>query len=182
MRQGLLALLCVGLLACTHAENDSLPQGSEFVQSPELMGNHIIGVVKTGDGLACYFDGGVGPPSYPVSDIGKAGVPRPRAGEIATLHLILHYIHPLALRFAYIKGHNGREFILFNAPPERLCDPELTGFFVLNGACNEFYEPLNLDVLGAWPDCDSPPRPWVKGDPGVGTGCTWSLDSKTSCD
>lgn len=137
------------------------------------------GEANVGRGVACRRNDKVGPPSYSVTLIGKPDVPRLSAADLATLHRIIKYVHPATLRFAYLdKMPEHRRFIVFNARPNRLCDPTQTPFVVLNGACNEYYEPLDvMFTTTAAMGCVNPPRPWIPGDRGTGK-TSWSAQLK----
>jgi hypothetical protein len=130
-----------------------------------------VGFVRVGLGIAC--ESHLSSASYAVHDIGKDHVPQPHAKDLATLRLILKHAHPSALRFAYL--HDASDtFVVFNAPipPAEFCDAAVPPFVMWNGACNEYYSPLSGETEAAM-GCIYPPRPWVKGDQGTGTG-TWS--------
>jgi hypothetical protein len=151
----LTGLLALSLIACSAATKSSQPH-RHFVIAPRLEGNHYVGEIEDGLGIACYFDGAVGPASYAVRDIGKNHVPRPRAGDLATLHHILKYTASRTLRFVYLEN----EFVVFNAPSATLCDPDVPPVPVLNGACNEFYSSLDLYSTTAGTMCSKQP-PWA---------------------
>jgi hypothetical protein len=168
---------CLSLPSCKRAESDSLPQGVEFKERPSWHGNQRIGVVTVGLGVACFIDGSVGLPSYAVDDVGKGKVPKLHEEDASVLRLILRYVNPDSLRFAYLRN----KFIVFSSPVARLCDPVIPPSFVLNGACNEYYSPLRPWGTTAAMGCYLPPRPWVSNDQASGTGCVWSANSKVSC-
>src|SRR5579871_3790745 len=64
--------------------------------SPSSSGDYT-GIVRAGKGVACAFLGRIGPPSYSVRDIGKAGVPRVDARDLRVLHSMMRYVHPSTL-------------------------------------------------------------------------------------
>jgi hypothetical protein len=134
------------------------------------MGNHYVGTVEEGLGMSCSFDGKVGPLSYPVTAVGKHGVPPLEPEDARMLAALMKYVHPTTLRFTYL----GKEFVVFDSSPDSLCDgrPQID----LTGSCNEYYEPLNLYDATAANSCINPPRPWIKDDKGAATA-TWSWSS-----
>ena len=104
------------------------------------------------------------PQSYLVRDIGKAGVPELTQGERAMVVRIQRYIHSKTLRIAWVDHattHQG--FIVFDAT-DGPCEVWAAGYKVLNGSCNEFYQPgENPYTTHAVPDCfpqDENP-PWM---------------------
>jgi len=135
--------------------------------------------VRIGPGIACRSDSVVGPPSGPIDLTGRPGVPRIAPQDLAKLRRMLRYIHPSYLRFAYLSAMpKGHRFIIFNAAPSALCSQHV--FSVLNGSCNEYYEPSDV-MFTSTPatSCINPPRPWIQGDRGA-KGTSWSYQCSPS--
>lgn len=164
---GILAVACVGL-GCANGTASRVP--ARYIVAPRTLGNHRIGVLRLGQGFACEFDRTVAPASYLISDIGRPGVPKLRPRDLAAIDAIQKHVRISTLRFSYV----GSEFVVFNAPlpVTSVCSPETPPFAVWTGACNEYYNPL-LGVTEAVMDCGHPPRPWIKGDSGHGSG-SWA--------
>jgi hypothetical protein len=81
------------------------------------------------------------PQSYAVADIGKPGFPRLARDEATMVRRIQHYVRSSHLRIAWVGGGRfGSEFIVFDAT-DGPCEVWAAGYAVLNGGCNEFYEP-----------------------------------------
>lgn len=96
-------------------------------------------------------------------------MPKVSAANLNMLRKIMRYVHPSTLRFAYVSG----EFIVYDAS-EGPCS-QSHPYAVLNAKlCNEGYAPTDRpnDTIGLG-DCFGPPRPWIPGDGGRGTG-SWS--------
>jgi hypothetical protein len=77
-----------------------------------------------------------------------------------------HYVHSKTLRIAWLTptGQSvNRQFIVFDAT-DGPCLNAALGYPVLNGSCNEFYEPgENPYDTEAAPDCLQPSvRPWMQ--------------------
>lgn len=107
------------------------------------------------------------PESYRAADIGKPGFPTLTADEAALVTRVRRHVRSSALRIAWVDGGQppgGKEFIIFNAV-EGPCNAAAGGDAVLNGACNEFYEPgENPYFTMAAPGCMQPiRRPWMRG-------------------
>jgi len=105
------------------------------------------------------------PLSYLVSDIGKHGVPQLNAPERAMIERIRRYVRSKTLRFAWVEDSTTMgEPIVFDAY-DGPCEGWAAGYAVLNGACNEYYEPgENPYSTHAVPGCyRSSPRPWMDG-------------------
>jgi hypothetical protein len=105
------------------------------------------------------------PESYAAADIGKPGFPELAPPELDAVRRIERYVHSKTLRIAWLAPPNQRvnaEFIVFDAT-DGPCLDAAPGYPVLNGSCNEFYEPgENPYNTGAAPDCFRPsPRPWM---------------------
>jgi hypothetical protein len=105
------------------------------------------------------------PQSYSAADIGKRGFPMLTEDEAATVKRIERYIHSKTLRIAWVSG--GSEFIVFDAT-DGPCEVWALGYKVLNGGCNEFYQPGEnpYDTHPA-PDCfpRDMHRPWMTPTP-----------------
>jgi len=131
--------------------------------------------VHVGRGVACFVSnipGGpsTGPASYAISDIGKPGVPRLDARDELVVRRITRYVHAPSLRFAVTPT---RGLVVFNAVAGP-CSGGAPGYFVLNGYCNEYYQPAEPPFRPhATPGCLLPPRPWIPHDRGIGSPAWW---------
>ena len=135
----------------------SLPAGacgaSKWIIHPHQMGNEVVGELRLGAGVACYRNGVTNPPSYLVADIGKRGVPVPSKTDTKAIHERFSQLDPHALRFLYVPL-TSPHLVVFLATLQALCDPTQPPFKNLNGACNEYYQPLEYgDRTTAAPDC-----------------------------
>ena len=153
------ALLCAALVFASGCHSGSSGASSA---SP-------IQEVREGYGVACDIVGVNGPTSYPVSVLGKPGVPDIGPQNTAMLRRIMRYVHPKTLRFAFVSG----EFIVYDAT-DGPCSRS-TPYYVLNAkSCNEGYAPIDRpDHTFGLGDCLNPPRPWIPNDRGSGTG-SWN--------
>ncbi len=101
------------------------------------------------------------PQSYRVADIGKPGVPKLTEGQAALVGRVVRSVKSDTLRIAWVDDTAERsKFIIFDA----LDGPCGTGrpYDVLNGACNEEYEPgENPYHTFPAPDCFATKRPWL---------------------
>ena len=105
------------------------------------------------------------PQSYLASDVGKPDFPALRPEERATLQRIEQSVRSPTLRIAWVGARGGREFIVFDAT-DGPCEVWAAGYQVLNGYCNEFYQPgENPYHTHAVPDCFGPKRPWMTPSP-----------------
>ena len=101
------------------------------------------------------------PQSYLATDIGRAGFPRLSTAELHTVRSIARYIRSKTLRVAWVDhASTHRNFIVFDAD-QGPCFAAPGGYVVLNGTCNEFYEPGEnpYHTLSA-PSCVPMKRPW----------------------
>jgi hypothetical protein len=122
--------------------------------------NRTVEQQTIGRATRCIVNGELGPPSFLVSDLGKAGVPRLKTGQAAMARSIAQYVRSRRLRFLVFK--NG-EFIVFDAL-DGPCEPDAPGYPVLNEGCNAAYSPTdNFDHAGAYANCYPSPRPWLTG-------------------
>jgi hypothetical protein len=122
--------------------------------------NRVVEQQTIGRATRCIVNDDVGPPSFLVADIGKAGVARLKPRQAAMARSIAHDIHSRTLRFLVFK--NG-EFIVFDAETGP-CEPDAPGYPVLNESCNAAYSPTdNFDHAGAYSSCYPSPRPWLTG-------------------
>lgn len=131
--------------------------------------SNSTGLVREGAGIACSYNGATGPPSYPIHDIGKAGVPAVSSVDKRTLWLLMRYVHPSTLRFAYLQGR----FSVFDA----IGGPcSATPYSILNATnCNAIYVPFDgTGLIGAATDCNMKPRPWIPNDIGNPYGHSWT--------
>lgn len=103
------------------------------------------------------------PQSYSVGDIGKPGFPRLASDEFAMVRRIEHYVHSRTLRVAWVGSTTTNGLIVFDAT-DGPCEVWAGGYKVLNGGCNEFYEPgENPYFTHTVPECysrDAHP-PWI---------------------
>jgi hypothetical protein len=102
-----------------------------------------------------------GPVIYRTTDIGKSGVPALNPQQLHAVKIVARYIKSKKLRFAIVAG----EIVVFYANAGD-CTDIAPGYLVLNGACNEYYQPGEEPeyTRPAPGDCRGPPRPWVPGD------------------
>ena len=104
--------------------------------------------------------------SYLVSDIGKPGMPRLSVSERAMIERVRRYVHSRTLRFAWVDHSTTMgEPIVFDAY-DGPCEVWAGGYQVLNGFCNEYYEPGEnpYSTHAAPGGCyRAPPRPWMDG-------------------
>jgi hypothetical protein len=177
--RALIGLLCWTLVACIARTSSGQPQN---IASGEFAGvdmtyasSHVLmRERRVGLGTICAVlnpgkDLRTTPPSYLAADIGKAGVPTPKARDLRMVRRIQRYVHSKTLRFAYAAG----EFIVYDAT-DGPCTGSAPGYFVLNGACNESYMPSSeSDSTIAVPGCLEAPRPWIPHDRGQGTSADW---------
>ena len=103
------------------------------------------------------------PESYPAALAGEPGVPRLTAAESAMLRRIRRAVRSKTLRIAWVDGSSDApEFIVFDAT-DGPCETWAGGYAVLNGDCNEFYEPgENPYRTHAGSGCLPSSRPWMK--------------------
>jgi hypothetical protein len=105
------------------------------------------------------------PQSYSVAFVGKPGFPVLRQDELATLRRIRAYVRSKTLRIAWVGGPSRREFIVFDAT-DGPCEVWAAGYSVLNGGCNEFYQPgENPYWTHAGSGCYPTSRPWMRPTP-----------------
>ncbi len=146
------AILAALLLAALPMPQAALG-ASPYIVRPHTMGNHRVGEIRIGRGIACYRDGRIGPPSFLLADLGKRGVPRISARDAAHLRTRFGGQPAETLRFIslpLITPH----LVVFNATVAALCDPDVPPFKDLNGSCNQYYSPLeDMDRTSAAPDC-----------------------------
>ncbi len=103
------------------------------------------------------------PQSYRIQDVGKSGFPKLTLQETALVKRVRHFVTSKTLRIAWIDyATTPNRFIIFDA----LDGPCGTSrpYDVLNGSCNEIYEPgENPYETKAAPDCfPQTKRPWQK--------------------
>ncbi len=98
--------------------------------------------------------------SYQVSDVGKPGVPTLSDDERSLLREIGHYVRSKTLRIAFLDNERDHHRMIVFDAVRGSCMDEAPGYKVLNGACNEYYEPGETPRwTHATPYCDAPP-PW----------------------
>ena len=154
-----LATVTVALSAVCCARPPTPQSVNDAATSAANSGQRIIIEIAAGAGIACSVDGDVGPPSYLVRDLGKPGVPRIPAHDVAIVRRIAKYLDSKDLRFAYPGG----QFIVYNAI-NGPCEPHAPGYPVLNLQCNMMYSPTdNFDGPRAVPQCSpTMKRPWMR--------------------
>jgi len=168
--------LLAGSLAVCAMYNCSASSITDSVLSTETRirvdaGTRDVYEVHQGISVRCQVDGADGPRSYLVADIGHIGVPKLSAAARAVIETIRPYGHRDTLRFLFF----GKELVVFDAVYGP-CFASSPGYWVLNGACNEYYSPTdNLSGTGAVSGgCDqNVPRPWKSGDPGRRRSPPW---------
>lgn len=105
------------------------------------------------------------PESYLVKDVGKPGFPALKPDEIAVFRRVQRYVRSPNLRIAWVDGEEpSSRFIVFDAV-QGPCLVAASGYRVLNGACNERYQPGEnpyYTTAGTYVDCyRQTPRPWM---------------------
>lgn len=127
---------------------------TSYIVQPHRLGNHVVGEVRIGAGVACYRDGVVGPPSFLVADIGKRGVPPPAAADARLLRRRFANLAPRTLRFLYLPLANPH-LVVFDASLSALCNPVHPPFKDFTGSCNEYYSPVEgMDRTSASTGCN----------------------------
>ena len=137
------------------------------ISAPNLVGRGAYNItaepIRRGPATRCRVTGLVvrlSPASYSVFDVGKPGVPSLGPQAATALRGILKYRRSPSLRFASI----GRRFIVFDAIGGP-CSTAAPGYFVLNGACNEYYLPSDdFSSTHAESSCLEEKRPWMNSD------------------
>jgi hypothetical protein len=149
-------LLVVTRLAVTGGTVIAQPRETE----PPIQGVH------EGLGQRCIAYGDTiasGPIIYRVADIGRHGVPTLTSAQKRSIAAITRYLDSPHLRFTLIDA----KLIVFNAF-RGPCVYDAPGYQVLNGSCNEAYQPgRDPDQTHAMPSCIGPPRPWAPSDRGL---------------
>jgi hypothetical protein len=121
-------------------------------------------------GIGCFGDVSPGttpnperpPQSYRVKDVGRPSFPTLTSEEAALVKRVTHYVTSDTLRIAWVdRATTPKGFIIFDASD----GPCTTGqqYRVLNGTCNEVYEP-GENPYGTFPmpDCFPTKRPWLE--------------------
>jgi hypothetical protein len=120
---------------------------------------------KVGAGIECVPYGGRAlspPPSYAVADIGRLGVPVLSRNQLRLIQRIRRSVKSDHLRFVW---YSPTSFMVYDAVAGA-CIDTAPGYPVLNGACNEYYEPgEDPQRTNVAPDCTeaAKSRPWMKG-------------------
>jgi hypothetical protein len=128
------------------------PAVTSYIVRPHLMGNHVVGEARVAGGVSCYRDGMIGPPSFLVSDLYKPSTPKLPRDEFQIVKR-LYGASSETLRFIHLPLAHPH-LVLFDATLNQLCDPTHPPFKDSNGACNEYYSPLeDMDHTVAAPDC-----------------------------
>ena len=110
------------------------------------------------------------PASFSVSDIGKPGVPRLTARQVALIHLIKKYVRSGTIRFAIVQPvpYIG-SFFVFDAKYGP-CPSAYVEYWVLNDGyrfSNVYYEPRTGHEFTGPGDVAPSPGPWCKPRPHV---------------
>lgn len=168
-------------VACSYRHNATVrvaPNGVPLAQNitcatPDCSAYNVSPYVRTRSryGIGCLGNVPPGtiadprppPQSYNVSDIGKRGFPALKAREATLIKRIHHYVRSATLRIAWVDdATTPRGFIVFNAV-HGPCYPA-PWYEVLNGTCNEIYEPgENPYFTVAAPYCvPIEKRPWLR--------------------
>jgi len=160
-------------LALVHLAQATLPPGVTSY-------NVVSTAIHDGLGIKCEARGreydswgrewfiGVSPTSYAGSDIGKKGVPVVMRSDLHVLHQIQRYVHTKTMRFI-INGEYALFFDAYDGP----CIGWAAGYAVLNGGCNEYYQPSGeFKTTYPVPSC-MPPRPWVGTEAGKPGSESW---------
>lgn len=177
------AIATMALIACSHSEaRERAPNGVPLAPnvhcaSPDCRsGVYVSPYVRTRSkyGIGCMGDTPPGqrvnpelpPQSYLAADIGKPGFPKLRQRELQTVRSIQHDGHWKSLRIAWLgyatTPHN---FIVFDAT-DGPCEVAAGGYAVLNGDCNELYQPgENPYSTHAGTGCYPESRPWISPTP-----------------
>ena len=122
---------------------------SPYVRTRSRYGIGCMGDVRPGSTP----DQSPPPQSYSVADIGKAGFPKLAPDELAMVRRVERYVHSRTLRVAWVGSTTKNGFIVFDAT-DGPCEVWAAGYKVLNGVCNEFYQPgENPYHTHAVPDC-----------------------------
>jgi hypothetical protein len=109
----------------------------------------------------------LGPPSFLVADLGKAGVPHPDPNDARLTRRIAQSLdHPSTLRFIYVD----KEYLVYDAV-DGPCTAAAAAYQVLNDpACNFAYTPGDVeDGRAPVPERPFPKRPWFPNDRGQGS-------------
>ena len=137
--------LAIGCVATSDADESSHAT-SRPTACPTSACWHVE-VAAIGGGYACKVNGKTGPPSYRVYDTGRPGVPKLNPAEEALVRKFSTFVNSPSTRFAFLdNAQEHHRFILFIIPFSKLCDSMFPPVAVLNGACNEYYSPVNLPV------------------------------------
>jgi hypothetical protein len=175
MYSGAWRMSCAALLFCVAFGCSVRSKVDPAQKTPPAMTSPSPRVAKAGPGVQCTPYGEErprGPRSYRVEDLGRPGVPHLNADERGTITLIRRYVHRKTLRFAFVGG----SMIVFDARFGP-CWGVAPGYFVLNGFCNEYYEPGEnpASTHGIPGPCSGPRRPWKPEDNGLpGDPRAWS--------
>lgn len=164
---GILSAMLALMTAC-----HSGARASDESSGPPGAADNRVRAVRIGFGTACRLGGDTGPASYPVADIGKPGVPKLSARNLAMIHAIQVYVHSKTLMFT-VNAPGSLPFIVFDAR-DGVCSG--TQFGALNArACNAFYVPADIhNGIGAMIGCYEAPRPWIPHDGGNKNATPWS--------
>ncbi len=146
------AMVVYSLLSTLPGPAGACGRPSSYIIKPRLLGNHVVGELRVGAGVACYRDGGVGPPAFLGADIGKRGVPTPTKADSHVLRQQFAHVAPQTLRFLNLPLAHPH-LVVFHATPDALCDPDYPPFKDLTGSCMQYYMPLEyMDRTTTAPD------------------------------
>lgn len=100
------------------------------------------------------------PQSYSVRDIARPGFPHLTRVEATLVERVAYYVKSKTLRISWIRSATtNKRFIIFDA----IYGPcGGNGYVVLNGECNEIYEPTDIPFHTVpVPNCFAIKRPWL---------------------
>ena len=182
LRDAFAAIATTVLIACSHtAAQERAPNGVPLAPnvhcaSQDCRVYNVYPYVRTRSkyGIGCMGNTPPGQPihpelppqSYLAADIGKPGFPKLRPSELQMVGRIRHDGHWKSLRIAWLgyatTPHN---FIVFDAT-DGPCEVGAGGYAVLDGDCNEFYQPgENPYSTHAGSGCYPESRPWMSPTP-----------------
>jgi hypothetical protein len=82
------------------------------------------------------------PESYAVADVGKPGFPSLSPTELATVRRMQEqYADAKSLRIVWVESAAGPHHMIVFDAYDGPCEVWAGGYSVLNGTCNEFYQP-----------------------------------------
>lgn len=125
-------IAAVALLAVTSARSDGGP-----IRTRSQYGIGCMSYVRPGAEMPKELP----PQSYLAADMGRPGFPKLTARERSTVRRFATHANAKTLRIAWVAAISGEHgFIVFDAY-DGPCETWAPGYKVLNGTCNEYYEP-----------------------------------------